>query len=206
MRLANTLLAALALAAPALLAPGDARAASINGSVALAGSTVANTGNILTATSFTFGGPGGTGTLLATGATGDFTPFVPMFSNATVTALVPGAPGSDVVLSFASSAGTFNGVTLLSDVATTNGTSRLRDISILGTFTPAGAFASAGFDATASTLTFSFNQPLSGGSIGFGASLSSPAAVPEPASLASCAIAGLAGLGLAARRARRAQA
>lgn len=106
---------------------------------------------------------------------------------------VPVYSGAGFPLSITGPFGSFSGA-VFSDNYAGSDTNNVRS------FLATGMFTRAGFDATPSEISFSVTDTGASYAYAFTISVTPPAAVPEPASMA---IFGLGALGLAARRYRR---
>jgi hypothetical protein len=172
-----------------------ANAASIVGSKAISdiGATSTDTGNILTATSFTFGTP-----VAASGGDGDFATYASGLYFLTATTLDLTNISSFLVGNAA--LGTFAGTSYVVDAV--GATSKSFIIS--GNFHPGTDFPAGLRGLTPASLSISFTQNNGPGTTISVSGTLSTAAVPEPASLAMAGIPALLGLGALARRLRRA--
>lgn len=159
-----------------------AKAAPIQGFLAISAGVTANTGDILTATSFDFRSfdtpDTHVVTTLMTGVFADVKPLVRIPSSS----LVPGIAGTDISLSLPGGL-SFVGETVIADAGSAATTRRQREITIAGTLT-----GGSGFDSTPGYYRAILSQPLSGGTITYTGLVGD--VIPEPASLAA-AVAGV---------------
>ena len=191
------LAAVLAMASAAILLHGSNAQAGTFSTAGFAdlGTPTANTGNILTATSFTLGN-----LVTNSSTTGAFTPLSAGESFGSVTfSVTPAYPTMNTSLSFGDSQfGTFQSGTIQELVSTSTSITYY----VVGTYTP-GSLITGITMAVPASLTISFTQ-TGGGAISDSATISVPPAlaVPEPAGLAM-GLTGIALCGLVHFRRRR---